>query len=77
MKKVTAREFQHHFGKVTGSLKPGETLKITRNGKVDGLYQKVHQRKIPFPDFEKRLTEHDYSEQAGEALLRSLDGSLS
>ena len=77
MKKVTAREFQHHFGKLAASLKPGETLRITRNGKVDGLYQKAPERKIPFPDFKKRLRDHAYSAATGEALLRTLDGTLS
>jgi hypothetical protein len=77
MKKVSAREFQHHFGKVAASLKPGEAVQITRNGHVDGIYQKTVPRQVPFPDFKKRLEEHGYSAEVGEALLNTLDGSVS
>ena len=77
MKKVTAREFQHHFGKLAAALKPGESLKIIRNGQVDGIYHKVPERKIPFPDVAQRFEQHDYSEATGDALLSTLDASLS
>jgi hypothetical protein len=77
MTKVTAREFQRRFGKLVAALKPGEGLTIVRNGKVDGIYRKLPERKIPFPDFMKRLEQHDYSEATGDALLRTLDAAVS
>jgi hypothetical protein len=76
MRKVTAKEFQHRFGKLSASLKPGQTLQVIRDGNVDGVYQKAPKRKIPFPDFKTWLKQHDYSEESGEALLRTLDGTL-
>ena len=76
MKKVTAREFQRHFDKLAGSLQPGGTLQVKHGGKFDGVYQKAPKRKIPFPDFRRRLKQHDYSEASGEALLKTLDGTL-
>lgn len=77
MKKVTAREFQHHFGKLAASLKPGESIQVTRHGKVDGIYHKPQDRAIPFPDYRQRLAEHEYSEEEGDALLGTLDATLS
>ena len=50
---------------------------LTRNGQIDGVYQKVPNRQIPFPDFKKRLEQHDYSSKVGEALLKTLDGTIS
>lgn len=76
MKKVTAREFQHHFGKLAASLKPGESLQVFRNGQVDGIYHKAPERKIPFPDFMRRLEQHDYHESTGDALLKTLDETV-
>jgi antitoxin (DNA-binding transcriptional repressor) of toxin-antitoxin stability system len=40
MKKVSAREFQRRFGKLTKNLKPGQAIQITKRGEVDGIYQK-------------------------------------
>ncbi len=76
MKKVNAREFQHNFGRLAASLRPGESLTGVRRGKVDGIYQKVPERKIPFPDFRRRLEQHHYSEAAGDALLKALDAAV-
>lgn len=77
MKRVTAREFQHHFGKLAAALKPGESIQVTRQGKVAGIYHKPPERKIPFPDYRQRLSQHDYDEAAGNALLGTLDATLS
>ena len=77
MKQVTAREFQHHFGTLTESLKPGEVIQVTKRGKVDGIYQKIPRNRIKQPHFLERVEKHTYSENLGARLLKRLDEALS
>ena len=77
MKRVTAREFQHHFGKLTESLKPGEFIQITKRGRIDGVYQKVPGKAIKQPNFLEITDRHTYSESVGARLLKQLDEALS
>lgn len=77
MKKVTAREFQHHFGKLTASLRPGQFIQVTKGGKVHGIYQRAPQPSIPQPNFLSLSQQHDYSERLGARLLKRLDEALS
>jgi hypothetical protein len=77
MKKVSAREFQHHFGKLTENLKPGQFIQITKRGKVDGIYQKAAQPTVKQPNFLQATEQHPYSEKTGARLLKRLDEAFS
>jgi hypothetical protein len=77
MKRVTAREFQHHFGSLSENLKPGEFIQVTKRGKVDGVYQKAPQVRITQPNFLQRVEKHTYSDKIGARLLQRLDEAFS
>jgi len=72
MKQVTAREFQHCFGALSKSLKPGELIQVTRRGKVDGIYQKAPRTGIKQPNFLERVEKLNYSAKVGAQLLKHL-----
>ena len=76
MKKVTAREFQHGFSKLTAGLQPGQTVQITKHGKPQGLYTKVPAQRIKRPDFLANLRRLGYSEQVGESLFQKFYDSI-
>lgn len=77
MKKVSAREFQHHFGKLTQNLKPGQSIQITKRGKIEGIYQKVARPAIKLPNFLEATERHPYPERIGARILKQLDEALS
>lgn len=77
MKKVSAREFQHHFGKLTENLKPGQSIQVMKRGKVDGIYQKARQARVKQPNFLETTDQHPYSEKIGARLVKRLDEAFS
>jgi hypothetical protein len=77
MKRINAREFQHHFGKLTETLKPGEFIQITKRGRVDGIYQKAPRAAVKQPNFLEITERHTYPEAVGARLLKQLDEALS
>lgn len=77
MKKVSAREFQHQFGKLTQGLKPGESIQVIKRGKVDGLYRKSGKADVKQPNFLELSERHPYSEKVGARLLKRLNEAIS
>ena len=78
MKNVTARNFQHAFGKLADQLKPGEVLHVTKHGKPHGYYTRVRPRPVKMPDFWANLKKLRYSAKVGDRLLKKyFDASLS
>ena len=78
MKKVTARQFQHGFGKLADQLKPGQTLHVTKHGKPHGYYTRLGSAPVRLPDFWANLQKLRYSPKVGDRLLKKyFDDSLS
>jgi antitoxin (DNA-binding transcriptional repressor) of toxin-antitoxin stability system len=77
MKKIPSREFQRRFSKVGNSLKPGEVVQVTKDGKPFFQVTKLGRRRIETPNFAKRVAAHPYPAEVGEALLAHLDEALS
>jgi hypothetical protein len=71
MKKITSREFQKAFGKVSANLKPGQSVLITHHGKPVGAFTKSPIRKIPCPNFLANLEKAGADEKAGASLLKN------
>jgi len=65
MKKLSARQFQHGFGKTTTNLKPGQSLTITKHGKPIGVFTKLPTRRIKMPDFLGNLEATGVSKKLG------------
>jgi len=76
MKKITARQFQQGFSKVSNGLQPGQTVQITKHGKPQGFYTKTPTRRIKRPNFLANLQELGYSEQVGEGLFQKFYESI-
>ena len=76
MKKVTARQFQNGFGKLSDHLEPGQTIQITKRGKPHGLYTKVATQRIRRPDFLANLEKLGYSEKVGESRFQKFYDSI-
>jgi hypothetical protein len=69
-KKVTAREFLHGFSSLEKSLRPGESVTVTRHGKPVGTFTKKSDTpKMKLPDFKERACRHGYGVKVGDALL--------
>jgi antitoxin (DNA-binding transcriptional repressor) of toxin-antitoxin stability system len=77
MKNITARHFQHTFSKTTDSLKPGQSLTITKRGKPLGVFTKLPNRPIKTPDFLANLKKLGHSEKLGDQILKEFYDSLS
>lgn len=72
MKKISAREFLHGFGKLHNSLEPGQSVLITKNGKPLGRFVKEPQRGLKLPDFRKDALADGSSTEIGDRLLKKL-----
>jgi antitoxin (DNA-binding transcriptional repressor) of toxin-antitoxin stability system len=69
MKQVNAREFQKSFGRITGRLKAGETVQITKYGKIVGTFTK-QRKKVDWDKFFKHLEKHSCPPEVGDELVR-------
>jgi len=76
-KQVTAREFQHGFARTTASLKPGQSITITKRGKPLGIFTRLPSRPIKLPDFLGNLKKLSYSQEAGDQILKEFNDSVS
>jgi hypothetical protein len=76
MKKLTARQFQHGFGKLTEELKPGEIIVVTKRGQPHGVFTKAGQRRRRAPDFAANLNKVGYSAKAGQKLIDHICNDL-
>ena len=76
-KQVTAREFQHGFAKTAESLKPGQSITITKRGSPLGIFTRLPNRPIKMPDFLGNLEKLGYSEELGDQILKEFNDSLS
>ncbi|MBI4663347.1 MAG: hypothetical protein HY735_31485 [Verrucomicrobia bacterium] len=72
MKKVDAREFQHGFSKHAQSLKPGQSVVVTQNGKTVGIFTKTGLRSNAKPNFLAELEKHTYSERGGQKVIEAV-----
>jgi hypothetical protein len=79
MKQVNAREFQKDFSTITGGLKQGQTIAVTRRGKPLGFFTKARKLTgVTMPDFAANLQDMPYSAEEGERIVREvLDDTLS
>jgi hypothetical protein len=78
MKQIDSRQFQKAFGKLTGALKPGQSLLITHHGKPLGAFTKTPARKIKTPNFLKNLEATGLDPAVGQSILdRFYDDAVS
>ena len=77
MKKLTARQFQHGFAKTADSLKPGQSVTITKRGKPLGIFTRLPPKRIKMPDFAANLVETGTSNKLGNEILKEFNDSLS
>jgi len=72
-KKVTSREFLHHFAQLEKKLRPGESVTVTRRGEPLGKFIKEPaQAKIQLPDFAKDASRPGFDVKVGDAVLARL-----
>jgi len=76
-KQLTARQFQHRFGKTADSLKPGQSVTITKRGKPLGVFTRLPVRRIKVPDFLANLEATGVSKELGDKILKEFSESLS
>ncbi len=59
MKTATVRQLRHDFGSVIRCVEDGESVQLTKRGRVIALLQPApkatKRRKVQWPDFEARL----------------------
>jgi hypothetical protein len=75
MKRIEARNFQKQFGKISRSLKEGETVEITEGGRPVGEFRRS--KKFKCPDFAALLRKRSCSKEIGDQLLREFNEALS
>jgi hypothetical protein len=72
-KKVTAREFLHHFARLEKELRPSESVTVTRRGTPLGKFTKeAAQNKVALPDFEKDASRPGFDAKVGDQVLARL-----
>lgn len=67
-KTITCREFQHQFADLSGKLKPGHSITVTKHGRPLGVFTKVGKIRRA-PDYLGNLEKLAYSAQAGQKLI--------
>jgi len=72
MKSATIRQLQRATGKTLDSVKPGETLTVTKRGQVHGHYTRTGRGHRKFPNILRRVLQHPYSEADGERAVQLL-----
>lgn len=70
-KSVTLREFQHNLSALSESLKPGESLFVTKRGRPLGVFTKNPKPK-KMPDFLANLKKLGHSAKEGQTLIASI-----
>ena len=70
-KSVTLREFQHKLSTLSETLKPGESLLVTKHGQPFGVFTKNPKPK-KMPDFLANLNKLGYSVKEGQELIDSI-----
>lgn len=69
-KKVTAREFLHHFARLEKQLGPGDSLTVTRRGNPVGKFVKESAApKMKLPDFKKDASRLGFDARIGDELI--------
>ena len=78
MKQINSRDFQKKFGNITGRLKAGESVQITKHGKILGTFTK-ERKKVNWDKFFKYLNENSCSPEVGDEMVRKYfnDSALS
>jgi hypothetical protein len=72
-KKVSARDFLHHFAQLEKGLGPGESVTVTRRGEPLGKFIKeVAQSKVALPDFEAAASRPGFDAKIGDQVLARL-----
>ena len=77
MKKLTAREFQHGFAKTADSLRPGESVTVTKRGKPLGIFTRLPARPAKMPDFASNLAATGVPVEVGNQIWQEFNDSLS
>ena len=76
MKKITSREFQKSFSKLSQRLKPGEAVEVTRRGKALGTFAKASVRSVPLPNFLEDVKRLGHGPKVGASILKRFHDSL-
>jgi hypothetical protein len=69
MKKMTARQFQKQFGATADSLKPRQTLAVTKDGQALGTFIKAGRPKVKRPNFLANLRKLGHGKKNGQAVI--------
>ena len=69
MKQINAREFQKSFGRITGKLRAGESLEITKHGKVVGTFTK-QRKKVNWDKILKFMEQKSCPPEVGDEMVR-------
>ena len=70
MKKVTARQYVRHFD--PESLKPGQTVLVTKNGKPYLEIKKAGRPSRKAPNLANDIARHTYNQKTGDELLAAM-----
>ncbi len=77
MKKVTLRQFQKEFRKLTDRLRPGQAVQITKRGKALAVLTKAPQRRMKAPNFLANVHKLGHGPTVGQSILEDFGDSLS
>ena len=76
-RKVSSREFQQHFAKISKQLQPGETVAVTHRGEPIGSFTRARKTPVPVPDFYANLQKLGHSKVVGQRLIDEIVNDLS
>jgi antitoxin (DNA-binding transcriptional repressor) of toxin-antitoxin stability system len=68
---VTSRDFQHRFSSMADSLKPGESITVTKHGQPIGTFTKASKPR-PAPDYLGNLQKLGHSLQDGQKVIDAI-----
>lgn len=76
-RKVSSREFQQQFAKISKQLQPGETVAVTHRGEHIGSFTRARKTPVQAPDFYANLQKLGHSKVVGQKLIDGIINDLS
>ena len=68
---VSSRDFQQKFSRVADSLKPGQSITVTKHGTAIGTFTKAP-KPLPPPDYLGNLQKLGHSIQDGQKVINAV-----
>jgi hypothetical protein len=76
-RKVTSREFQQQFARISKELQPGESITVTNRSETIGTFTRARKAPRAAPNFYENLQKLGRSKLTGQKMIEQIVNDLS